>query len=168
MHTCDKSFTLTHFHLLSDMLLELAGKDHNARTPARPGQLTIRQPNKVMQCLARWAKLHPAGHVTKSEKWESKVGVELLKAFMSPKQQKSISFFLPANKMHLNMLFYHVADCAFARQTLIRYIKCGFIFTRWMWHFPLNQLWVQTLWLRLCQVIRGYHKKDIPYPGIKQ
>lgn len=48
---CDKSFTLTHFHPLSETLLEPAGKDHNARGAARPEQLTMPKPNKVTQSL---------------------------------------------------------------------------------------------------------------------
>lgn len=48
---CDKSFTLTHFHPLSETLLELAGIDHNARGAARPEQLTMPKPNRVTQSL---------------------------------------------------------------------------------------------------------------------
>lgn len=42
--TCGKLFTLTYFHVVSEGLLELAEKDHNARTSAKSGQLTIPQP----------------------------------------------------------------------------------------------------------------------------
>lgn len=47
-----------------ELLLELAGKDHNARTRARLGRLTILLPDEYMSRLAGRAELDPAGLVT--------------------------------------------------------------------------------------------------------
>lgn len=72
--TCSSSSVMTHSYFQShspcliskcrERLLELAGRDHNDRTSARSGQLTILQPNKIMQCLARWTKVGFNGHAS--------------------------------------------------------------------------------------------------------